>query len=450
MQVSFLWGLTAAVTSSATEIKVACVNNIDMIRMADMSNEFSALTGYSVVFTFMSEEQIRAADLANGEFDVVTLGSFESPLMGIEGLLVPLGAHLPPSYDVDDLLPSVRSVLTASDGNLYGLPFYGESSMLLYRSDLIKKFPFNPTWSHVAAAALKIKPLVDFPICLRTNPGWGTNIALLTAMSNSFGGRWFDLSWRAQFNTDEWRDTLNAYNELAKFGPPGATWTFAELLDLFQKGRCGMWLDATVAASAVLDPKRSQVTKSVAFAMAPTSPTPSGSKKSNWLWAWALSVPERSKARSEAIEFTTWATSKRYIKLSTKPFSWPNAPPGCRLSLYQNPEYNKLPFAKITLRSINLADPLDPSVKPVPYQGVQYVNTPEFVAMGNQVGLEVSTLLSSNGTTVDNVLAQAQEIAEATMINSKFFLHLNSFSFSYSFELSNFQYTASGLIPRGR
>ncbi len=52
-------------------------------------------------------------------------------------------------------------------------------------------------------------------------------------------------------------------------------------------------------------------------------------------------------------------------------------PPGTRTSLYENPEYQKAaPFAKMTLESINAADPNKPAVKPVPYVGVQFVAIP--------------------------------------------------------------------------
>ena len=62
-------------------------------------------------------------------------------------------------------------------------------------------------------------------------------------------------------------------------------------------------------------------------------------------------------------------------------------PPGTRTSLYENPEYQKAaPFAEMTLDSINAADPTNPTVKPVPYTGVQFVAIPEFQGIGTDVG----------------------------------------------------------------
>ena len=44
------------------------------------------------------------------------------------------------------------------------------------------------------------------------------------------------------------------------------------------------------------------------------------------------------------------------------------------------------PFAAMTLASINSADPTHPTVKPVPYTGVQFVAIPEFQGLGDTVG----------------------------------------------------------------
>ena len=161
-------------------------------------------------------------------------------------------------YDVDDILPSIRKGLTV-DGKLYAAPFYGESSFTMYRTDLMKKagltMPEKPTWDFIKQAADKMtdKAAGVYGICLRGKAGWGENMAFLTAMSNSFGARWFDEKWNAQFNTPEWKDTLDFYVALMKAdGPPGASSNgFNENLALFNDGKCGMWIDATVAASFV-------------------------------------------------------------------------------------------------------------------------------------------------------------------------------------------------------
>ena len=68
----------------------------------------------------------------------------------------------------------------------------------------------------------------------------------------------------------------------------------------------------------------------------------------------------------------------------------------------------------MTLDSINAADPTKPTVKPVPYVGVQFVAIPEFQGLGTTVGQLFSAALAGQ-MTVDDALTQAQDAATATM-----------------------------------
>ena len=90
-------------------------------------------------------------------------------------------------------------------------------------------------------------------------------------------------------------------------------------------------------------------------------------------------------------------------------------PPGTRTSLYENADYQAAaPFAKMTLDSINSADPTKPTVKPVPYVGVQFVAIPEFQGLGTTVGQLFSAALAGQSS-VDDALKQAQDAATASM-----------------------------------
>ena len=194
-------------------------------------------------------------------------------------------------------------------------PFYGESSMVMYRKDLVdaagEKMPDAPTWDVIKRIADKItdKDKEIYGVCLRGKAGWGENMAFLTATSNSFGARWFDENWKPQFDQPEWKDTLDFYLELMKAdGPPGASSNgFNENLALFNAGKCGMWIDATVAASFVTNPKDSKVADKVGFALAPDNGL---GKRGNWLWAWSLAIPAGTQKEDAAQKFVDWATSQ--------------------------------------------------------------------------------------------------------------------------------------------
>jgi sorbitol/mannitol transport system substrate-binding protein len=278
------------------------------------------------------------------------------------------------------------------------------------------KMPDAPTWDFIKQAADKMTDRANGinGICLRGKAGWGENMAFLTAMSNSFGARWFDEKWHPQFDQPEWKNTLQFYVDLMKAdGPAGASSNgFNENLTLFQQGKCGMWIDATVAGSFVTDPKASTVADKVGFALAPDNGL---GKRGNWLWAWSLAIPAGSQKVDAAEKFISWATSKHYAELVASKEGWANVPPGTRTSLYNNPEYTKAaPFAAMTLASINAADPTHPTVKPVPYTGVQFVAIPEFQGLGDTVGQLFSAALAGQSS-VDDALKQAQDVATRTM-----------------------------------
>jgi sorbitol/mannitol transport system substrate-binding protein len=292
--------------------------------------------------------------------------------------------------------------------------------MVMYRTDLMEKaglkMPDAPTWDFIADAARKMtdKASETYGVCLRGKAGWGENMAFLTATANSFGARWFDESWKPQFDQPEWKNTLDFYVKLMKdAGPPGASSNgFNENLALFNSGKCGMWIDATVAASFVTNPKDSKVADKVGFALAPDNGL---GKRGNWLWAWSLAVPAGSQKTDAAQKFVSWATSKGYLDLVAAKEGWANVPPGTRTSLYKNPEYLKAaPFAQMTLDSINSADPTHPTVKPVPYVGVQFVAIPEFQGLGTKVGQIFSAALAGDSS-VDDALASAQQVTTREM-----------------------------------
>jgi sorbitol/mannitol transport system substrate-binding protein len=407
-----------------TTLTIATVNNGDMVRMQKLTDDFTKKNpDIKLQWVTLEENVLRervTTDIATkgGQYDVMTIGTYEVPIWAKQNWLLPLD-NLGPDYDVDDLLPAIRGGLTV-DGKLYAAPFYGESSMVMYRKDLMEKaglkMPDAPTWDFIADAARKMTDRANGVngICLRGKAGWGENMGFLTAMSNSFGARWFDENWKPQFDQPEWKKTLDFYVSLMKdAGPEGASSNgFNENLALFQQGKCGMWIDATVAASFVSDPKASTVADKVGYALAPDNGL---GKRGNWLWAWSLAIPAGSQKADAAEKFIAWATSKDYLKLVADQVGWANVPPGTRTSLYNNPEYQKAaPFAKMTLDSINAADPTKPTVKPVPYVGVQFVAIPEFQGLGTTVGQLFSAALAGQ-MSVDDALKQAQDASVAAM-----------------------------------
>ncbi|MEP1442755.1 MAG: sugar ABC transporter substrate-binding protein [Hyphomicrobiales bacterium] len=414
---------TTALTAFAGDLTIATVNNGHMVEMQKFTPEFEkANPGIKLNWVTLEEGVLRqrvTTDIATkgGQFDVMTIGMYEAPIWGKQNWLVPL--EFDAAYDVDDILPAMRGGLSY-DGKLYAAPFYGESSMIMYRKDLVDaaglKIEDNPSWDHIkdVAAALHKPDDGVFGICLRGKPGWGDNMAFITTMANSFGAQWFNQDWTPALDSPEWEAAVSFYVDLlTKYGPPGSEGnSFNEILALINEGRCGMWIDATIAASFVTDPKQSKVADKMAFAQAPQKVTTKGA---NWLWAWSLAIPAGSKQADDAKKFIEWATSKEYIELVASRNGWGSVPTGTRQSTYDNPKFQEAAtFDEAELKAILSANPEDSTLNPSPYVGVQFAAIPEFQSIGVAVGQQMTAALAGQ-ISVKEALKNSQAAADREM-----------------------------------
>ena len=424
--VAALSALMVAVGGAATaeELTIATVNNSDMIIMQKLSPKFEDATGIKLNWVVLEENVLRqrvTTDIAtgSGQFDIITIGAYETPIWGKQGWLVALD-DLGDDYDYGDLIPQVISGLSA-DGKLYAVPFYAESSFTFYRKDLFDAaglaMPDKPTYDQIAGFADKLtdKSKDQYGICLRGKPGWGENMAFVGTMVNAFGGRWFDMEWKPQLTSDAWKQAVTWYVDVMnKDGPPGATANgHNENRALFATGHCAMWIDATSAAGYIYNPKESQVADKTAFTASPI--TDKNPNASGWSWSWALALPASTKKADAAKQFVKWATSKDYIQMVGETEGWVSAPPGTRKSTYANPKYiAAAPFAETVLKAIETTDPAHPTVEPVPYTGVQFVAIPEFQGIGTQVGQSVAAALGGQQT-IDQALAAGPAATHRTI-----------------------------------
>ena len=415
--------LAGTALAQAETLTIATVNNADMIIMQKLAPQWEQASGHTLNWVVLEENVLRqrvTTDIATdgGQFDVITIGSYETPIWGKQEWLVPVD-DLGDDYDYADLLPTVVNGLS-HDGKLYAVPFYAESSFTFYRKDLFEQagitMPEQPTYDQIAEYAAKLtdKSKEQYGFCQRGKPGWGENMAFVGPMVNAFGGRWFNEEWEPQLTSEPWVTAVTYYVEnMNDYGPPGATANgHNENRALFATGHCALWVDATSAAGYIFNPSESQVADKTAFAAAPVQVTSNGS---GWFWAWALGIPSSSGKVDAAKSFVKWATSKDYITLVGESVGWVAAPPGTRTSTYENPKYQEAaPFAEVVHQSIANADITKPTKDPVPYIGIQYVAIPEFQGIGTQVGQQIAAALAGQ-VTVEQALDTAQRSAERTM-----------------------------------
>ncbi|WP_016700793.1 ABC transporter substrate-binding protein [Actinoalloteichus spitiensis] len=407
-----------------TRLTVAIVANPQMEDAMTLSSQFRAANpDIDPVFVSLPENEARAkitASVATGgsEYDIVMISNYETQMWAENGWLVNLQPYIDdnPEYDDADFIPTIRESLSY-EGDMYSVPFYGESSFLVYREDLFEEagltMPEQPTWTEIAEFA----SVLDDPangrsgICLRGLAGWGENLAPLGTVIHTFGGRWFDEEWNAALDSPETAAAVQFYVDLVReHGQPGAaTSGYTDCLTRYSQGQTAMWYDATAMVSAVEDPSESLVAGQSGYAPAPVQETDGA----GWLYSWSLSIPETSEHKDEAWRFIQWVTDKDYQRLVGEELGWSRVPPGARLSTYEIPEYAEVAgaFAEPTLRALASGDESNPTTLPIPYEGIQFVRIPEFQDLGTRVGQQISAAVAGS-VTVEEALEQSQRYAE--------------------------------------
>jgi sorbitol/mannitol transport system substrate-binding protein len=417
------WGGGPA-SGGADSINVLMVNNPQMVDLQQLTAEhFTAETGIRVNYTVLPENDVRdkiSQEFSSqaGQYDVATLSNFEIPIYARSGWLAPLDDDVAadPEFDQPDILGPLTESLSGDDGKLYGEPFYGESSFLMYRKDVLDAagitMPNNPTWPEVADIAAKVDGAEPgmAGICLRGQPGWGQVFAPLTTVVNTFGGTWFEKDWQAGVDSKEFREATQFYVDLVReHGEVGAPQAgFTECLNNLIQGNAAMWYDATSAAGS-LEADDSPVKGKIGYAAAPVVLTDS----SGWLYAWSWSIQQASEKKDAAWQFISWASSREYEELVGNELGWSRVPAGKRASTYENPDYLAVAsaFAAPTLAAIETADPNNPGVQPRPAPGIQFIDIPEFPDLGTQVSQDVSSAIAGR-MSVDDALKRGQELAE--------------------------------------
>ena len=422
------WGSTGA-GGGADTINVLMVNNPQMVDLSRLAHHFTEETGIRVNFTILPENDMR--DLASQEFtsqagtyDVASLSNFEIPIYGKAGWISPLDDYVAadPDFDQDDILaPMVQSL--SADDHIFGEPFYGESSFLMYRKDVLEQegltMPERPTWQEVAELAAQLdgaEPGMS-GICLRGQVGWGQLFAPLTTVVNTFGGTWFSSTeplstagMQAQVGSPEFVEAVTFYVDLVReHGQNGASQSgFVECMNNIMQSNSAMWYDATSAAGS-FEAEGSPVRGKMGYAPAPVVETDS----SGWLYTWAWAIQDASEKKDAAWEFISWASSKDYEELVGQELGWASVPAGKRASLYENPDYLEQAgaFATAERDAIKATDPTDPGLQPRPAIGIQFVDIPEFPELGTQVSQDVSAAIAGR-MSVQEALDRGQRLAE--------------------------------------
>ena len=428
-------GGTKRVTRDSAQggsINVAIIDSPNQEDLAHLTPSlFTSKTHIAVNYTILDEGTLRelvSSDIAarSDQFDVVMIGPYEAPQYAKDGSIIDLQpmASSDRAYELGDIVPSIRTALSYR-GSLYASPFYGESSFLMYRKDVLQAagitMPAHPTWQQVAAIARRINRPGRAGICLRGKPGWGELGATFTTVLNTFGGTWWSAKAngsvdKATVDQPPFRKALQFYVDLVRDAGERDAFSsaFNDCLAQYLNERVAMWYDATVGAGQ-LEASDSPVKGKNGYVPAPVERT----KASGWLWSWALAIPTTTTKRDLAWRYIAWATGPQYIQEAGPriPGGWAAIPPGTRRSTYEIPAYKRAArvFARPTLEAIESAPVDDPGTTKRPgTPGVQYVGIPQFQTVGDQCTAQFSAVIRGR-LTIDAALRNCQGIAAAAV-----------------------------------
>ncbi|MCV2883787.1 extracellular solute-binding protein [Aestuariibacter sp. AA17] len=362
--------------------------------------------------------------LSQSHFDIIMTGSYEIPIWARNGWLAEITA-LDEDYDLDDFFPAVKQAITVNN-RIWAFPFVAESTALFYRKDILAskgiELPSPLTYQQLKEIAKRVHSPESniYGIGLRTRPGWGQNMALLSIIVNAYGGQWFDEQWRPSINTKPWVDAVRVYRDmLHEAGPPDLlNKGWRENQQLFADGNLVFFIDATSLAGYFTESLNTSVRNYFDVTDVPIGVTSDGAR---WFWSWNLSVSAFSENQTLAKEVAKWLTSKAFIQQCKTQLGVTNVPSGTRKSTYDDAYFSSLPYAEAEYRALSSFSARQQGLSSV---GTQFVPIPEFTAVGYQVGLEIHKAIMSEKS-VERALEDAQRKVELIMKNAQ--LHQKKF-----------------------
>jgi sorbitol/mannitol transport system substrate-binding protein len=414
-------------TGAPVTISVAYPNNPICSALAKITVDKFKAPGITVNTAVLPENDLRQkltteASTGGTTYDIFILGPYEAQtwaknkwLEDLEPHFKALSADQLAAYDRPDQIQGMVQSL-AQNGDSYAMPFYGESSFIMYNKDLFAAkgltMPDHPTWDQIYDLATKINDPANgiVGMTMRGAPGWGMSGAPFVTIVNAFGGQFYDMSWKATVDTPEQRAAWEMYKKILRDAGQKdiLSYTYNECIALMQSGKCGMYYDATSIAPP-LESDASKIKGKVGYAFAPVEKL---QKNTAWLWNWAMGINPKSPdaKKKAAFQYILWATSKDYVKLSLQiDPSGASTPPASRSSTYLLPQYANLPYAKLTLETLQNMDFNHPTLNPVPYHGLQYIAIPEFADIGTKMTQNLADFVVDK-MSLDQAIQNTQQV----------------------------------------
>ncbi len=285
-----------------------------------IKNEFEEATGATVnIETLPQTEVISKTQLTlsseSSDYDVVMFDHKYTTQFAEAGWIVPLSDFIEKEgYDTSDYMQGFVNALSYND-KIYGLPFYGESTMLMYNKEMFEEAGIDgapATAEEFWDACEKLKEAGYSAFACRANRDEGQNVYIWTGFFLGAGADWFDADGKLSINTDEavagTEAFIKALQDYSIDGVESYNWDNVQLA--FQQGSIAMAIDATNFAARLEDESQSTVVGKVGYSVVPEGlSVPSTS-------TWGLGINNASENQELAWEFIKWCLSSE-VQLQT-------------------------------------------------------------------------------------------------------------------------------------
>ena len=356
--------------TSSKQLTLAVNSGVEGDALKQAARDYEAQTGVHInisewPYANLFEKELLDLNARTGAYDLIMLDDPWFPKFSERKLLTELmplmqkrGLAGPDSDFVAASLALCRNPYET--GELYALPYVGNSQLFFYRKDLFAKHSLKPpsTWAEVLAAAQTIHQHEStgapsggkvYGYVMRAAQG-NAAVADFMPIFWAFGGEMFDEKGAPTVNNQAGVEALKFMLELGKYSPPGyASFNADEVGAHLLQGSAAMSINWPAWISSFSDPSKSRVIDKMEFTTMPGGKSGGRAEIGNWL----IAIPRDSQNAETAFDFLVWATSAEQMKRSAL-----RGNPPTRKSVFNDPDLvQKFPAFPVQLRSLENSRP---------------------------------------------------------------------------------------------
>src|SRR5699024_277492 len=377
-------------------LNVAMEEHTAVNELEKLLPEFEKETGIEVNFEILPQDEMNnkvalALSSDSDQYDAAMLDHMYLPEYAQADWIEDLSSYIDDNKDmeIDDFMESFLDSLKYED-NIYGLPFYGESTMLMYNKKMFEEAGIDSppsNFEELNETAEKLTNDDTKGIAMRGSRDAGGNVYVWAGFYNALGGEW-DENGKPDLTSEAGVKSIDLYTNLINdYGPSGgANFTWDQVQLSMQQGTSGMTIDATNFATRLEDDEESNVVGDIGYAPIPEGPEGASPSTATH----GLIIPKGANNKDASFKFINWATSKD-VQLETSL----NGERGdaVRKSVWESDEflekydYDDGRWSEAAIESMDSADP--------DYRH----RVSEWNQMMDELGVSISDVLAGEDTT---------------------------------------------------